>query len=172
MSLMSNPLYFNEGTVPKLYVKSTVCTNEQYSKRFQVEYDGRTFYVITPKKERHAILDKNLPEELRNIPEEKITNCVKDTFLRLGKVNNEYVIEFRKEPLTVKALPFAFGGAAAGPIGGAIIGLCVTGGPAGWCLGGLIGGGVGLAAVFAGLTTTVILDTNDVNQEPKFQKVD
>lgn len=166
---MSDSLVFSKYTVPSLIVKDGVCTNEQYKARFKVEYDGRTFYVITPKKERIAVLERNLAPELRNIDEERITNCFKDTFLRLDKVKNEYVIEFRKESLTVKALPYMFGAAATGPVAGAVVGVCVAGGPPGWCVGALIGVGVTVGAVVTTMTTTAILDANDVNQENKIR---
>lgn len=169
MSIMSDPLIFSSNTTPSVAVSDTVCTNRQYKDRFKIEYNGRKFYVITPKNEKHPVLEHNLAPELRNITEDLITNCFKDTFLRLGKVKNEYVIEFRKEPLTAKALPYMFGAAAAGPLGGAVVGLCVTGGPAGWGLGAVIGTGVALAGVVATVATTVVLDANDVNQQPKIQ---
>lgn len=160
-------IYFNDKSIPNLFIDDSA---NILKKNTTVEYNGHEFFVLISGKDKIKIEESNLSPELQGITIERINSCVKGVFLRLSKKNDQFSLEILHEQYVVKAMPFMVGSLVSSPLIGAITGICIAGGPAGWCLGAIIAGGVGITMSLGTMVTTVAVDHYAPSTAPKFSK--
>ena len=154
-------LYFNTRSNPCLVIHLPQPEAIGIS---EIKYDGHVFSVIK-NRISYAIPEANLSSGLKGMTLDKIANCNRDLILRLGRNPKGYTLQLEHVNLTAKAFPYSIGMGVASPVLGAITGVFLASNPAGWCVGALIGGSVGIGAIIGTIATTAVIDHRNPNKE-------